>query len=86
MKALISVSDKSGVADFAKALHALGFALLSTGGTAKLLVHEIHAVFGEHAFIPEDPEYVNVDGFLRKMCADFGIDIGASSKKDGDAA
>ena len=60
--------------------------LVCMGGTAKLLVHEIHAVFGEHAFIPEDPEYVNVDGFLRKMCADFGIDIGASSKKDGDAA
>ena len=37
MKALISVSDKSGVADFAKALHALGFELLSTGGTARLL-------------------------------------------------
>ena len=37
MKALISVSDKTGVADFARALHALGFELLSTGGTAKLL-------------------------------------------------
>ena len=37
MNALISVSDKTGVAEFAAALVALGFNLLSTGGTAKLL-------------------------------------------------
>ena len=37
MQALISVSDKTGVLDFAKELHALGVKLLSTGGTAKLL-------------------------------------------------
>lgn len=36
-QALISVSDKTGVIDFARALHALGVRLLSTGGTAKLL-------------------------------------------------
>ena len=36
-RALISVSDKSGVADFAKALHEKGVEILSTGGTAKLL-------------------------------------------------
>ena len=35
--ALISVSDKTGVLEFARALHALGVKLLSTGGTAKLL-------------------------------------------------
>ena len=37
MKALISVSDKTGVLQFAQGLHALGVQLLSTGGTAKLL-------------------------------------------------
>jgi phosphoribosylaminoimidazolecarboxamide formyltransferase/IMP cyclohydrolase len=37
MKALISVSDKTGVLEFAQGLHALGVQLLSTGGTAKLL-------------------------------------------------
>src|SRR4051812_17959503 len=37
MQALISVSDKTGVLDFARELHALGVTLLSTGGTAKLL-------------------------------------------------
>ncbi|KGW75731.1 phosphoribosylaminoimidazolecarboxamide formyltransferase/IMP cyclohydrolase [Burkholderia pseudomallei MSHR2990] len=36
-QALISVSDKTGIVDFAKALSALGVKLLSTGGTAKLL-------------------------------------------------
>jgi phosphoribosylaminoimidazolecarboxamide formyltransferase/IMP cyclohydrolase len=37
MNALISVSDKTGIVDFAKALHQLGIKLISTGGTAKLL-------------------------------------------------
>jgi len=36
-RALISVSDKSGIVDFARELHALGVELLSTGGTARLL-------------------------------------------------
>ncbi|MFT5643370.1 MAG: phosphoribosylaminoimidazolecarboxamide formyltransferase/IMP cyclohydrolase, partial [Janthinobacterium sp.] len=36
-QALLSVSDKTGVLDFARALAALGVNLLSTGGTAKLL-------------------------------------------------
>ena len=36
-QALISVSDKSGVLEFAQGLHQLGIKILSTGGTAKLL-------------------------------------------------
>lgn len=36
-QALISVSDKSGVLEFARGLHQLGVKILSTGGTAKLL-------------------------------------------------
>ena len=36
-RALISVSDKSGVVDFAQALHATGAEIVSTGGTAKAL-------------------------------------------------
>jgi len=35
--ALISVSDKTGILDFARELHALGVRLVSTGGTARLL-------------------------------------------------
>ena len=37
LTALISVSDKTGIVEFARELHALGVKLLSTGGTAKLL-------------------------------------------------
>ncbi len=37
MNALLSVSDKTGIVEFAQALHALGIKLISTGGTAKLL-------------------------------------------------
>ncbi len=36
-QALISVSDKHGIVDFARSLTQLGIKLLSTGGTAKLL-------------------------------------------------
>jgi len=36
-QALLSVSDKTGVLEFARALEAMGVRLLSTGGTAKLL-------------------------------------------------
>ena len=37
MKALISVSDKTGIVELAQQLHALGVGLISTGGTARLL-------------------------------------------------
>ncbi len=36
-RALISVTDKSGVADFAKELAAMGVEIVSTGGTAKVI-------------------------------------------------
>jgi len=39
-RALISVSDKSGIVEFAKSLSGLGIDILSTGGTAKLLEKE----------------------------------------------
>lgn len=37
MRALISVSDKTGVVEFAKELETLGIEIISTGGTAKAL-------------------------------------------------
>jgi len=36
-RALISVSDKTGITDFAKELHELGYELISTGGTKKAI-------------------------------------------------
>ncbi|MDX1655873.1 MAG: bifunctional phosphoribosylaminoimidazolecarboxamide formyltransferase/IMP cyclohydrolase [Candidatus Competibacteraceae bacterium] len=43
-RALISVSDKSGIVDFARALQQRGVEILSTGGTARLLAGEGIAV------------------------------------------
>jgi phosphoribosylaminoimidazolecarboxamide formyltransferase/IMP cyclohydrolase len=40
LTALLSVSDKTGIVEFAQALHAQGVRLLSTGGTAKLLAEK----------------------------------------------
>ncbi len=39
-RALLSVSDKSGIVELARELSALGVALVSTGGTAQLLARE----------------------------------------------
>ncbi|HUN91148.1 MAG TPA: bifunctional phosphoribosylaminoimidazolecarboxamide formyltransferase/IMP cyclohydrolase [Burkholderiaceae bacterium] len=53
--ALISVSDKTGVVEFARALAGLGFRILSTGGTARLLADagvEVTEV-AEHTGFPE---------------------------------
>jgi phosphoribosylaminoimidazolecarboxamide formyltransferase/IMP cyclohydrolase len=36
-RALISVSDKRGVEDFARRLSVMGFEIISTGGTARAL-------------------------------------------------
>jgi len=55
LTALLSVSDKSGVLEFARELHALGIRLLSTGGTAKLLADAGLPVteVAEHTGFPE---------------------------------
>ena len=37
MRALVSVSDKTGVVEFARALRDLGWEVIATGGTMKLL-------------------------------------------------
>jgi len=54
-RALVRVSDKSGVVDFARALAALGIQLISTGGTARLLAKEGVAVteVSAHTGFPE---------------------------------
>jgi phosphoribosylaminoimidazolecarboxamide formyltransferase/IMP cyclohydrolase len=55
LTALLSVSDKTGILEFAQALHALGTKLLSTGGTAKLLADAGLPVteVAEHTGFPE---------------------------------
>lgn len=54
-RALLSVSDKSGIIEFARALHERGVALLSTGGTARALADAGLPVVevAEHTGAPE---------------------------------
>ncbi|NNC54392.1 MAG: bifunctional phosphoribosylaminoimidazolecarboxamide formyltransferase/IMP cyclohydrolase, partial [Pseudomonadales bacterium] len=54
-RALLSVSDKSGIAEFARALHEMGVELLSTGGTFRLLQEQGIPVLevAEHTGFPE---------------------------------
>lgn len=54
-QALISVSDKTGIVEFARALGRFGVSLLSTGGTAKLLRDAGLAVteIGDYTGFPE---------------------------------
>jgi len=54
-QALISVSDKTGIVEFAQQLASLGVKLLSTGGTAKLLAASGLAVteVGDYTGFPE---------------------------------
>lgn len=54
-QALLSVSDKSGLVDFAHGLAALGIRLLSTGGTAKVLADSGLSVteVGDYTGFPE---------------------------------
>lgn len=54
-RALISVSDKTGIVEFANALHAQGVEILSTGGTAALLSqHQIPVIeVSDHTGFPE---------------------------------
>lgn len=50
------------------------------GGTAKLLKNEIRQVFGENVTIYDEPEYVNVLGFLKRLCANkLGVVIAADA-------
>ncbi|MDH5518704.1 MAG: bifunctional phosphoribosylaminoimidazolecarboxamide formyltransferase/IMP cyclohydrolase [Gammaproteobacteria bacterium] len=55
LRALISVSDKTGIVEFARSLHQAGVAILSTGGTATLLSNEKIPVteVSEHTGFPE---------------------------------
>jgi phosphoribosylaminoimidazolecarboxamide formyltransferase/IMP cyclohydrolase len=54
-RALLSVSDKTGIVDFARVLAARGVELLSTGGTARLLAEAGLAVteVSDHTGFPE---------------------------------
>ena len=62
--ALIFVSDKTGITELATALTQLGFKLLSTGGTAKLL-QEAGLAITEVAEVTQFPEML--DGRVKTL-------------------
>jgi phosphoribosylaminoimidazolecarboxamide formyltransferase / IMP cyclohydrolase len=64
MRALISVSDKTGIVELAQALHSLGVSLISTGGTAKLLAEQGLPVT-EVAAVTDFPEML--DGRVKTL-------------------
>ncbi len=63
-RALISVTDKSGVESFARALAELGFEIVSTGGTAKML-HELSIAVKEVSEVTGFPEML--DGRVKTL-------------------
>lgn len=63
-RALLSVSDKTGILEFAQALHAQGVELLSTGGTARLLA-ENHVPVTEVSDYTGHPEIM--DGRVKTL-------------------
>src|ERR1700744_489258 len=64
MRVLISVTDKTGVSEFARGLEALGADLISTGGTARLLRENGIAV-RDVSEVTEFPEML--DGRVKTM-------------------
>src|SRR5262249_38191703 len=86
-RALISVSDKTGLVDFASALSSHGVELLSTGGTAKALKDAGLAVkdVAEHTGFPEMMDgrlktlHPKVHGGLLAIRGDAGHDAAAAA-------
>ncbi|HTK48359.1 MAG TPA: bifunctional phosphoribosylaminoimidazolecarboxamide formyltransferase/IMP cyclohydrolase [Gemmatimonadaceae bacterium] len=63
-RALLSVSDKSGLLDLARGLHALGWELVSTGGTARAL-READVPVRDVADVTQFPEML--DGRVKTL-------------------
>ncbi|RXJ72362.1 bifunctional phosphoribosylaminoimidazolecarboxamide formyltransferase/inosine monophosphate cyclohydrolase [Veronia nyctiphanis] len=80
-RALISVSDKTGIVEFATALAKQGVAILSTGGTAKLLLEQGLDVteVSEHTGFPE-----MMDGRVKTLHPKIHGGILGRRDQDGD--
>lgn len=54
----------------------VGFcSLIFIGGTSQVLKDRIQERYGERAFIPDDSEYVNAEGFMRALCMQLKIGV-----------
>ena len=56
------------------------------GGTSRIIAEDLKNEFGPDIFIPDRQEYVNVRGFLRRMCASFGVDVAEYDKVEKKSA
>lgn len=78
-RALVSVSDKRGLADFARGLHSFGVKIISTGGTAKALEKEKIPVT-DVASVTKFPEMM--DGRVKTLHPHVHAAILADRSKD----
>lgn len=78
-RALISVSDKQGLVDFARGLHSFGVEIISTGGTAKVLKKEKIPVT-DVASVTKFPEMM--DGRVKTLHPHIHAAILADRSKD----
>jgi phosphoribosylaminoimidazolecarboxamide formyltransferase/IMP cyclohydrolase len=76
-RALLSVSDKSGLVDFARALVALGWDLVSTGGTARAL-RDAGLIVADVAEVTHFPEML--DGRVKTLHP--GVHGGLLARRD----
>src|SRR5258707_4703600 len=58
-RALVSVTDKTGIVEFARALTSLGVEIVSTGGTYRILKDASIAPLREVASVTEFPEMLD---------------------------
>lgn len=65
MKALISVYNKTGIVEFAKSLHDIGYSLVSTGGTFKTLKNDGKLPVTEVSDLTGSPEIM--DGRVKTL-------------------
>ena len=72
MRALISVSDKSGIVEFASALSKMGWEIIATGGTMKTLRDAGLKVINI-SDITGFPEICWVVAILRTICVSLRI-------------
>ena len=81
-RALISVSDKTGVAQFARALERQGIDIISTGGTAELLRKENVPVREISSFTAFPVPVTMAEARLSTSSASFRFRMGCSSVPD----
>ena len=72
MRALFSVSDKTGVVEFARELESLGWEIIATGGTMKAAAELVEELGGEVVLALFLIELTDLKG--REVLKDYDVD------------